>query len=114
MEDLPHHFFTDIFGGAPRPRSIFSHQISANASFYDDVFCPTEEAPPPPSLRRRGRNLPLFDIPSLQLNQKSRSFVHIFGLDAKKKKKEKRLYSEYDDVAMSAAKLRCVRASIKQ
>ncbi|XP_042058904.1 uncharacterized protein LOC121803291 isoform X1 [Salvia splendens] len=115
MEDLRHDFFTDIFGGAPRPRSIFSHQISADASFYDDVFWSTETAPPP-SLRRRGRNLPLLDIPSLKHNQKSRSFIDIFGLDAKKKKKEeeKRSYSESaGDVAMSAAKLRAMDIKTK-
>ncbi|XP_042045357.1 uncharacterized protein LOC121791491 [Salvia splendens] len=105
-------FFTDIFGGAPLPRSIFSHQISAAGGFYDNIFWSTKKASPP-QLRRRGRNLPLFDIPSLQQNQKSRPFRDIFGLDAKKKKKKSYSESgqtsnelEYDDVAMSAAKLR--------
>ncbi|KAG6384498.1 hypothetical protein SASPL_155682 [Salvia splendens] len=107
-------FFTDIFGGAPLPRSIFSHQISAAGGFYDNIFWSTKKASPP-QLRRRGRNLPLFDIPSLQQNQKSRPFRDIFGLDAKKKKKKSYSESgqtsnelEYDDVAMSAAKLRCI------
>ncbi|KAG6420539.1 hypothetical protein SASPL_117071 [Salvia splendens] len=107
-------FFTDIFGGAPLPRSIFSHQISAAGGFYDNIFWSTKKASPP-QLRRRGRNLPLFDIPSLQQNQKSRPFRNIFGLDAKKKKKKSYSESgqtsnelEYDDFAMSAAKLRYI------
>lgn len=53
------HGFADVFGGPPR--SIFSHHLSTSSHvFYDDIFWPPEKATPPP----RGRNLPLFDIPS--------------------------------------------------
>lgn len=82
--------FTDVFGGAPR--SIFSHQLSATGCFYDDIFWQTEKAAAAPPRRRRGRNLPLFDIPSLQqvssnrisCRQKNGFFSDIFGWDAKK------------------------------
>ncbi|XP_042044804.1 uncharacterized protein LOC121790729 isoform X2 [Salvia splendens] len=83
--------FTDVFGGAPR--SIFSHHLSAAGCFYDDIFWPTEkpaEAAAQP-VRRSGRNLPLFDIPSLQQvsidrssRQRSGFFSDIFGWDTTK------------------------------
>ncbi|XP_057797745.1 uncharacterized protein LOC131013632 [Salvia miltiorrhiza] len=83
--------FTDVFGGAPR--SIFSHQLSAAGCFYDDIFWQTDKAAAVAAapLRRRGRNLPLFDIPSLQQVSSDRSsrqknwfFSDIFSWDAKK------------------------------
>ncbi|XP_047969188.1 J domain-containing protein required for chloroplast accumulation response 1-like [Salvia hispanica] len=83
--------FTDVFGGAPR--SIFSHHLSAASCFYDDIFWPTEKPASAAAqlVRRRGRNLPLFDIPSLQQvsidrssRQRSGFFSDIFGWDATK------------------------------
>ncbi|KAL1562574.1 hypothetical protein AAHA92_05141 [Salvia divinorum] len=121
-------FFTDIFGGAPRPRSIFSHQLSAAGGFYDDIFWPKEKEAPPP-LSRRGGNLPLFDIPSLKQvsrdrNHKSRFFREISRWDAKKRSNSSSRQSsnelrpplregEYDDLPMSAAKLRAINTKTK-
>ncbi|XP_042040401.1 uncharacterized protein LOC121785971 [Salvia splendens] len=124
--------FTDVFGGAPR--SIFSHQLSAAGCFYDDIFWPTEKpaAAAAQPVGRRGRNLPLFDIPSLQQvsntdrssRQRSGFFSDIFGWDAAKmmgwRSRSKTnsssvLSSEelspvrfpvYDDVSLLASKLR--------
>ncbi|KAL1567481.1 hypothetical protein AAHA92_02956 [Salvia divinorum] len=128
--------FTDVFGGAPR--SIFSHQLSAAGCFYDDIFWPTEKAAAAQPVRRRGRNLPLFDIPSLQQvsidrsnRQKSGFFSDIFGWDAtkmmswrsrSKTNSSSALSSEelspvrppvYDDVSLLASKLRPINTKTK-
>lgn len=90
-DDLLHqpHGFADVFGGPPR--SIFSHQLSSSGVFYDDIFWPPEKAAAQP-LTRRGRNLPLFDIPAVKQGssdrcsrQKSSFLSDIFSWEYSKK-----------------------------
>lgn len=94
-DDLLHHphGFADVFGGPPR--SIFSHQLSSSGVFYDDIFWPPEKAAAAataPPLTRRGRNLPLFDIPAVKQGssdrcsrQKSSFLSDIFSWEYSKK-----------------------------
>ncbi|KAK4399384.1 J domain-containing protein required for chloroplast accumulation response 1 [Sesamum angolense] len=63
--------FSDVFGGPPRTilsrqfSTAFPRSSSSTGFFYEEIFRPSEKAPPP-IVGRSGRSLPEFRIPGQQ------------------------------------------------
>ncbi|XP_058071542.1 uncharacterized protein LOC131220743 [Magnolia sinica] len=68
--------FQDVFGGPPRSVFFRQHSGDFSSSFYDEIFRSATESDAP---ARRGRNLPVFQIPAAPCRRNDGFYDDIFG-----------------------------------
>lgn len=109
--------FTDVFGGPPR--TILSRHFPTTGLFYEDIFWQPEKAAP--AVRRSGRNLPEFRIPTgkqsssdrYQRNrQRNGFFSDIFGWDAEGVVRSRSRSKTSSSSALSSEELSPLRPAI--